>query len=281
MSSKTDRIRSLLQSKFENELFDSSLHSLNDKSNRLRYHNFCYSIRELSRHFLYSLSPEEKVYNCHWFKAQTENGKPTRAQRIKFAIQGGIYDTTLKSLNFDLDEQLEVITKIKKIIDSLSKYTHINPENFKLTNQEIDKNSQQVLDTFVLFIETINIYREQLKSYLDTIIEDDMLGAIVSNFYQNIDRLAPHFSLDEAEVESYHVQEISDYEVVVAVSGTIYVTLEYGSRKDRREGDGLDLNESFPYNTLIRYQIAEDFPNESYEVDSFDADTSSWYDIEH
>lgn len=277
MSTTIKKIESLLKSDFENQLFEASLNNLKDLSNKLRYHNFCYSIRELSRHFLHSLSPNDLVFNCGWFKEETDNGLPSRGQRIKYSIQGGIADETLISLGFDIDSLKETIKEIKSIIDSLSRYTHINPENFELTDLEINSNSKKVLETFELLVQTINKYREDLKEFLDGVIEENMIDSIISNSYQNVDMLAPHFSIDYGEVDGYYIAEITDTEVVVVVNGYLHVTLEYGSRNDRKNDDGLDLDESFPFETKIRYLIEDDFPSTSFDVDEFDVDTSSWY----
>lgn len=277
MTVTIEKVNELLKSDFEKQLFKASLKNLNDSSNELRYHNFCYSIRELSRHFLHSLSKDALVKNCSWFKEETDNGMPTRAQRIKFAIQGGMLDETLEIMGLDLEFQKETIKEVITIINSLSKYTHINPESFILTDVEIESNSQKVLETFELLVETINNHKEDLKQFLDSIIHDNMIDAIISNSYENIDMLAPHFSLDFGEVEDHYVEEITDKEIVVNVSGNLYVTLEYGSRNERRNDDGLDIDESFPFNTKIRYLIEEGFSADLYEVDPFDVDTSSWY----
>lgn len=104
-----------------------------------------------------------------------------------------------------------------------------------------------------------------------------MIMSVVSNFFQNVDNLAPHHSLNYSEISDYHIEEINDQEIVVSVSGNIEVTLEYGSRKDRREGDGVDFEESFPFSTKIKYEISEDFPSKNYEIVDYDVDTSSWY----
>lgn len=48
-------IKRLLKSQFETDLFEASLASLNKTGNKLRYNNFAYSIRELSRHFCIDL----------------------------------------------------------------------------------------------------------------------------------------------------------------------------------------------------------------------------------
>jgi len=275
---KFDKIKKILTSQFEIDLFEASLASLNDKSNKLRYNNFAYSIRELSRHFLHTLSPELNIKNCVWYKTETSDGKPTRAQRVKYAIQGGISDKILGKWGFDIDELKETIKTTIETINSLSKFTHINPDVFYLSDREIKQNSKQVLATFQEFVETIDSYREQIKEFLDGHIEEHMIYTVVTSFFENIDSLAPHHSLNYSEIIDYHISEINDTEIIVDVSGYIHVTLEYGSNKERREGDGLDLEESFPFDTKIRYEIEENFPSDNYEIDEFDADTSEWYE---
>jgi hypothetical protein len=146
-----------------------------------------------------------------------------------------------------------------------------------LKEEEINERSHEVLNAFIVFVETIDTYRDELTRFLDGVIEEQMIMSVVSNFFQNVDTLAPHYSLNYSEISDYHIEEINDQEIVVNVSGNIEVTLEYGSRKDRREGDGVDLEESFPFNTKIKYEISEDFPSKNYEIDDYDVDTSSWY----
>ena len=63
----SDQIKKILTSQFEIELFETALLCLNETENKLRYNNFAYSIRELSRHFLYSLSPTQKIKNSSWY----------------------------------------------------------------------------------------------------------------------------------------------------------------------------------------------------------------------
>lgn len=73
-------IKRLLTSQFETDLFKASLASLNEIGNKLRYNNFAYFIRELSRHFLHRLAHEQNVKNCSWYKKETEDRKPARSQ---------------------------------------------------------------------------------------------------------------------------------------------------------------------------------------------------------
>lgn len=272
-----DKIKQILSSQFEIDLLNASIANLNDKSNKLRYNNFAYSIRELSRHFLYSLSPESNVERCIWYKPETEDKRPTRYQRIKYAIQGGISDEILEKWGFDIKELAETIKIVAKTISSLSKYTHINPEVFGISDAKIEEYSKEVLDTFLIFVETINEYKERLKDFLDGHIEEQMISSVVGNFFENVDCIAPHYSLDYSEVSEYQISEITDSEIIVEVTGNIYVTLLYGSSQERREGDGLDIEEHFPFETKVKYEITEDFPTDRYEIEDYDVDTSEWY----
>lgn len=272
-----EQIKKMLESEFEIGLFESAIYNLNDDKNKLRYNNFAYSIRELSRHFLYRLSPEDNVNKCDWFKIETENGKPTRTQRIKYAIQGGINDEILDKHGFDSKELNEEIRAIKKAIDSLSKYTHINPDSFDLKEEQIKEMSEKILSEFKVFAERVESYRADLRHFLDGKIEEHMIDGVISNFYQNVDMLAPHHSLEYSEISEYHITEINQNSIIVEVLGNIHFTLQYGSNKERREGDGLDLQEEFPFQTNIIYEINSEFPSKKYEVEEFDVDTQEWY----
>jgi len=271
------KILELLTSDFERRLFDSALKNLNDSSNELRYNNFAYSIRELSRHFLCSLSPETEVFACKWFKSETENGKPTRAQRIKYAIQGGFSDEVLTKLGFDISIITKIITKVTRAINSLSKYTHINEGSYDLDKKEITKQSEIVLQSFSDLVNIIRESKLELSKFLDGRIDNDVLDTVISNDYENISMLAPHFQIEYHFLNSSTISKITSKEVIVGVNGFISVKLEYGSKQERREGDGLDLADSFPFNSKVTYKLTDEFPNTSCEADEFDVDTSSWY----
>jgi hypothetical protein len=276
-----EHIKKILESEFEIGLFESAIYNLNDNKNKLRYNNFAYSIRELSRHFLYRLSPEDNVSKCDWFEVETENGKPTRSQRIKYAIQGGINDNILEELGLDAEELNEEVKSIKKAIDSLSKYTHINPDSFELKEKEIKEMSEKILSEFKVFAERIESYRTDLRHFLDGKIEEHMIDAVISNFYENVDMLAPHNSLESSEISEYQITEINQNSIIVEVFGNIHFTLQYGSNKERREGDGLDIHEELPFQTNIIYEINSEFPSEKYEIEEFDVDTREWYGEEN
>ena len=89
--------KALVKTKFEHDLCDAAFDNLNVK-NRLRFNNFAYSIRVLTRHILYRLAPDVDIKCCSWYKpTKNENGKVviTRADRINYAIYGGFDNNAL------------------------------------------------------------------------------------------------------------------------------------------------------------------------------------------
>lgn len=207
---------------------------------------------------------------------QTDNGKPTRTQRIKYAIQGGITDQILENLGFDTNELNDEIKIIKNTINDLSKYTHINKETFNLTDDEIKKNSELVLNSFKKFAEKIESYRVQLKNFLDGIIDEQMIDGVLANYYENVDLIASRHYVNYSEIYEYKIVEITHNSIIVEVFGSVHFTLEYGSKED-----GLELYNAFPFQTKIIYKIDDDFPSSDYEIEEFDVDTREWYGDEN
>ncbi len=89
--------------------------------------------------------------------------------------------------------------------------------------------------------------------------------------------LARRYSIDSSDITDYNIIGITEDTIIVEVLGNINFILEYGSNKERREGDGLDIPTSFPFQTKIHYKIEETFPSEIYEIEAFGVDTDSWY----
>lgn len=97
--------KTLVKTKFEHDLCDAAFDNLNVK-NRLRFNNFAYSIRELTRHILYRLAPDVDIKCCSWYKpTKNENGKVviTRADRINYAIYGGFDNNALSAMGLKDD----------------------------------------------------------------------------------------------------------------------------------------------------------------------------------
>jgi len=107
MDALANQVRTQLTTDFERKIFDASMQNLADASNPLRTSNFAYALRELSRHFLHRLAPDDSITKCNWYVPyHNQLGKEviTRAQRIQFAVHGGLSESFVtNTLDVDLD----------------------------------------------------------------------------------------------------------------------------------------------------------------------------------
>jgi hypothetical protein len=140
--------------------------------------------------------------------------------------------------------------------------------------------SGNVLRELKAFVERVKSCKRDLTQFLDCHIEQHILEEIIFNNYENVGSLARRYSIESGDVIEYQITEINYETITVDLSGNIDFVLEYGSNKEIREGDGLDINISFPFQTKIHYLIEEEFPSESYQIDDFGVNTDSWYDDE-
>ena len=80
-----------LSSQFEKDLFHAAIENITHSTSPIRFNNFAYTLRELTRHVLKRLAPDENILKSQWYKNELsdENGI-TRPQRIYYAIHGGL-----------------------------------------------------------------------------------------------------------------------------------------------------------------------------------------------
>ena len=149
--------KTLIKTSFEQDLCEAAFDNLQTKS-KLRFNNFAYSIRELSRHILHRLAPSDDVQRCSWYKP-TKNEKGviviTRADRINYAIYGGFDNNALSAMG--LNGYIENARKnLLASIDSLSKYTHINKDTFDVSDSETSELVNNVIGSFNGFVDCMN-----------------------------------------------------------------------------------------------------------------------------
>lgn len=250
----TESIKSKLKREFERNLLDASLKGLEDLVNPIRYSNFAFSFRELIRHILSNLSPDDEVLNCQWYKNETskDNGI-SRRQRMLYAIKGGLSDEFIRDeLNFDLDI---ISNKMKKVIDNLNKYTHVEPETFDIAAELVDKmvfNSLLALDEFLI---TIELLRNEIISVYEAHLSKLINEVMISDTIQEIDVIATHYLVEDCLVESISINSIDNSEVIISINGSVYVEHQYGSDGDYRRGDGLMIKDSYPFSGLINVDV--------------------------
>ncbi len=280
MDELIEDVRKLLQNDFQMHLFDAAIDNLNASENKLCYNNFAYSMRELSRHILKDLSPDDKVLNSSWYTNEipdNENGI-TRAQRIKFAIQGGLSNEYIKD-KLNIADQINL--KKKNLVDQiskLSKYTHINEESFGINESSVKEKSIENLKAFKEFAFMIDETRNELMRKLEDITNNKLVSEVIFNVYSEINILAPKHHIENLIATKSSITCITDKSVEVNSQGNVFVVLEYGNKEERSNNDGLDICLEFPFMSNLAFIINDRFPNGSNEVQTFDVDTSSWYE---
>lgn len=259
---------------FEKDLFTAAQKNLEDKTNPLRLNNYSYAMRELTRHILHRLSPDDKVVQCSWYKNETdkENGI-TRKQRAYYAVQGGLNDSYVENT---LGLEVEDIHKdLIKAINQLSKFTHIEPKVFNRPEGEVDNLVNETTEAVHGFLLTVNDCRrrviDSLWEHIDSAVIDETLRETIIA----IDELATHHSIDEVYTDKVEIYSIDHESIMFHVNGSIGCELQWGSNSDLRRGDGAVLPQSFPFSCELFSPVHEPDAVEIVEG-SLGVDTRSW-----
>lgn len=251
MESLKQSILPYLKTDFEKDLLEATIKNLEDRDNKLRLNNFAYAARELTRHFLKRLAPDSDVLSAPWFTIENESNpdEPTRGQRIKYAIQGYLSDDFLKNeLKVDLTE---VSKNLRKSINDLSKYTHVNPETFDVDEATIVDVSYNIMEDTLRFFMTVTESQLEVMKAVDACINEEMASQFYIETKDELDILASHY-----EVLGYLITELTqlakdDETITMKADGVVRVRLQYGSDGDMRRGDGYETIVKFPFTSTF------------------------------
>ncbi|AMM93855.1 hypothetical protein UP17_16365 [Peribacillus simplex] len=247
-------INKKLETDFELNLHGAALKVLEDDDNPIRFNSFAFSFRELTRHIFKRLAPDEKVLKCQWYKNEIDKANGiTRVQRMLYAIKGGLSDEFIQE---ELELDINVITKnLKKAIDSLNKYTHIEEATFNTHSQPGNDMVYKSLDSLNEFLETIENVRNEIILAYELRISDLIDEAVSSDVIQEIDIIATHYWVDGTYVDNISVVSIDDSIISVLVSGSIDVEHQYGSDGDFSRGVGARIESSYPIKVTIPIDV--------------------------
>ncbi len=154
-------IENRLSGNFEKDLFRASIENITQSTSPIRFNNFAYAIRELTRHILARLSPDDEVRKCRWYKNETEreNGI-SRKQRIYYAIHGGLLPAYVQGT---LKIDVEAFNRdFRDIVERLNKFTHIERETFGLDEASIFLYVNETLGILVDFFDFIQDTKKKL-----------------------------------------------------------------------------------------------------------------------
>ncbi|MDD3814189.1 MAG: hypothetical protein PHZ02_06035 [Desulfocapsaceae bacterium] len=265
-----------LNTKFEKDLFRAALDNLESTSSPLAFNNFAYAIRELARHILSRIAPDEDVKKCPWYK--NESGDPdilTRRERIIYAIQGGLENNYIRN-TLGIDPR-NTLTRFSKIIKKLNNFTHINEHTFDISAQEITQHSKETLETLTELFKLITSSWEAIVVPLKEQIDDEVFAKAIFETNPTIDTMATHHTVESVDVYAHEISKIDSKYIYIKAYGNLETELQYGSCGDLRRGDGAVMPCSFPFTCDFRSRTSN--PKNIIEEDYIIVvDESSWYE---
>jgi len=261
---------------FEKELLQAALGNLENASNPLRFNNFAYAMRELVRHILARLAPDEEVLKCSWYKEETgRKDGISRRQRVYYAVQGGLSDEYVQG-ELDIDV-LAVHSSLRDAVDNLSKHTHIEEKTFNIDDMQVQTYVEEVLSAVVRVFVTIVDNHKALVTALWEHLDETTIDAALRETLLAIDELATHHTIEEIYTDKIEIVGIDSYFVRFEAHGTVSCELQWGSNSDLRRGDGAVLPQSFPF-TCELWSPVDDPEDIQTDENGFGVDTSSWWE---
>ncbi len=271
-----EKINSVLLDGFEKELLDAAFVNLLTEG-PLRLNNFAYALRELIRHVLHRLAPDDELRMCKWFVPdETSSTEITRKQRIKFAIQGGLSDFYVMRKLY-IDEVDDISSELIAINNRLSRFTHIKETTFKSSVEVTESTANQCLSATLDFVDKIDELRKEVADKIFNDIHGILIDRINSESVVELMEISTHQYIEEITAENIHVVKIGVNSLEMHVEGDIEATLMYGSASDRRKGDGAEIPVSFPMHSEMEVLFKNPLGS-AINLNKFTVDISSWYE---
>lgn len=246
-------LQTYLNTDFEKTLFEEAINNLKSNS-RIRFSNFSYVMRELLDNILIRLANDKVVMQTPWYFTEQQDRKVTRKQRLKYIIQGNYNDFYFASLlNINIDNEISNLNNFMSKI--LSKHTHITENALNYTDVDIEQmlaESETAIDKFINIINTLKAsIGTNLRDFIAEYIDDTFLNET----FDDLDILSTHTEVENWYVEDINAINIDNNVISGAISGTVFVNLLYGSDKERRMGDGAEMEDSYPFQTTFSFEI--------------------------
>lgn len=271
-----EKLKPRLANDFQRKLLAATMQSVQDASNPLRLNNFSSSFRELFRHVLVELAPDQQVTATSWFKPDEQNGgRVTRAQKVNYVVHGGLDPAYVEDeLGIDIVAERKALLNT---IDQLSKFTHVNEDSFGSIPEDVERHTFAACEALQSFLDCANEARNLLCSRVEGQVHDDVVSEAISETILSLDEIATHHCIDEVDVHQIEVVSMDHAEIQFIAYGSVGVQFQWGSNSDVRRGDGAVIQDSYPLTCKFISKVESPEELEMVE-DSLCVNTSSWWD---
>ncbi len=275
-SNMLSELARLADDDFSQTVLTGAANALSDQHNPLRLNFFSTAMRILLEHTMDRFAPIEQTMRCAWYTQERDNGEPTRAQRIKYAIQGGLTDAFVEQ---ELNVEIGPIQRaIVNAVGELGAQIHARELTMVAAVDEQDALARRIITAMEVFFGTLQASRNDILAPIQEELDDAAIDALLTETIQEVDELASHHSVEEVYVDRTVVHELGHDEIVYRATGSVAVCLQWGSNSDMRRGDGAELEQSFPFTCDITVPLDDPWDLRNAEA-VYGVDTSSWTDM--
>lgn len=278
METLDDRIISLkarASDDYSQSCLEGARRALTDHDNPLRLNFFATAMRILFEHMMDTLAPNEDVARTTWFKPEQKSGKPTRGQRVVYAIQGGLSETFVtEELHVD---PRPLRKRLLEAFDECSNRVHEREHNVIAGLGEQDAIAGTILAALASLFDAIRDCRAAIIEPIAETLDEAAVDALLSETIMEIDELATHHYIQEVSVGKTKVHAIGPDTIIYRSTGSIDVILQFGSNSDVRNDMGAELEQSFPFTSDIEVSLSEPW-NLEWAEPKYGVDVSKWRD---
>jgi hypothetical protein len=231
--------------KFSRSCLEGARLALENPDNPLRLNFFSTAIRILFEHLMDTLAPIDAVMQCAWYKSEKEDCKPTRGQRITYAIQGGLSeDFVTGQLHVD---PRPLRRRLLDAVDECSKQIHAREYSVITDPGEQDAMAVATIAAVGELLDALHFCRLAVLEPIMESLDEAAVDTLLSESLVEVDELATHWSLQDVDVHETVVHAIGPETITYRSTGFMNVILQFGSNSDVRNDMGAELPQTFPF----------------------------------
>lgn len=230
-------------------------------NNILKLNFFSLGIRELIRIFLSNNIQESDIKQCIWYPDYIEYNNLeeeiiTRKQRMLYAVYGGLNLKEVKQyLGIDIEDKIK---QLLSEVNKLNSFSHIENHIIKNENDIIEK-VIKILITFKEFLEKLSNFRNDFSFKYEQFISKIMTDKFANEVIKELDNKATHYENPYFNLDEIKLQKLDSSEIILFVTGSTSVLLQYGSDYDNRAGNGLRIEQNYITTFNISFKTVEAF----------------------
>lgn len=265
-----------LPDEFSRLLLSGALRVLHDRENPVRLNLFAAGVRELFTYVLDLYAPRTEVEECEWYRPGKPMKElpeaPTRRERGRYMVGGGLPDDALSNLGVALDA---AIAELIDVFDTLSALTHVRPGKLINDEDEVWRVAAELVCALNATLDAVTHCRDAVTDAIEQAALHWAFGQFIRTTIQELDELSTHTLIDGVHIHDITVVMIDASAVRYEVEGVVDVTLNYGSGSDSESGLGASSGGSYPFCATMSAPVDA---IQAFQDGRIEVDNSSFYE---